>query len=180
MSKNSIKNKNDVFLEEFGIAPDQVLNLKKGTELGAIKRLNRHLSEISLISQKPKQSTLDLIEVIQRCYQRQAISNQNRKIIKDTISDIQGYGSDIIVIIDKIIDESDRNIYGDDTTLAKRKIVELFKIFEELEKQLDKIDSVKKLAINYSSIENKIMNIIEDIQRLDDVLNELKNLFSGA
>jgi hypothetical protein len=69
----------------------------------------------------PKKSTLDLIEVIQRCYQRQAISNQNRKIIKDTITDIQGYGSDIIDIIDKIITESDNNIYGDDTTLAKRK-----------------------------------------------------------
>jgi len=178
MSKNLKKDKNDIFLEEFGIAPNEVLNLKKGTELGAIKRLNKHLNEISIISQKPKKSTLDLIEVIQRCYQRQAISNQNRKIIKDTISDIQGYGSDIIDIIDKIITESDNNIYGDDTTLAKRKIVELFKIFEELEIQLDKIDTVKKLAINYSTIENKIMLIIEDIQNLNDTLNELKNLFS--
>lgn len=179
MSKISPKNKNDVFLEEFGISPDEVLNLKKGTELGAIKRLNKHLNEIANISQKPKQSILDLIEVVQRCYQRQAISNQNRKIIKDTITDIQGYGSDIINIIDQIIDESDRNIYGDDTTLAKRKIVELFKIFEELEKQLDNIDSVRKLAINYSSIEHKIIQIIEDIQRLDDILNELKTLFSS-
>lgn len=178
MSRISPKNKNDMFFEEYGILPDDVLNLKKGTELGAIKRLNKHLIEIADISQKPKQSILDLIEVIQRCYQRQAISNQNRKIIKDTISDIQGYGSDIINIIDQIIDESDRNIYGDDTTLAKRKIVELFKIFELLEKQLDNIDSVKKLAINYSSIEHKIIQIIEDIQRLDDILNELKNLFN--
>lgn len=62
--------------------------------------------------------------------------------------------------------------------MAKRKIVELFKIFEELEKQLDKIDTVKKLAINYSTIEHKIMMIIEDIQNLNDILNELKNLFS--
>jgi len=178
MSKNLSKNKNDVFLEEFGISPDEVINLKKGTELGAIKRLNRHLQEISLISQKPKKSTMDLIEVIQRCYQRQTISNQNRKIIKDTISDIQGYGSDIIEIIDIIITESDNQSYGDDTTLAKRKIVELFRIFEELEKQLDNIDSVKKLAISYSTIENKIVHIIEDIQNLDDTLNALKNLFS--
>lgn len=29
MSKNVKKDKNDIFLEEFGIAPNEILNLKK-------------------------------------------------------------------------------------------------------------------------------------------------------
>lgn len=161
-------------LGEFGIAPDEYLNIRNINQKANLKRLKKRLRNITATMNITEKTLIQLICVIENCCTVNEISSSNKEKIIELLRVFDDSLIDIVWNIDNIIEDSDYgNLFEQDCDLAERKIIEIVEITKSIEELFMKLKELESFEDSFNSISQSIMEILEVISQMQFLFKKI-------
>ena len=173
-------NLEELDLMEFGVRPDQYLNIRDMNQKSNLKRLKKRLRNITESMNVTEDTLVQLICVLENCNISGKISISNKDRIVNLIRNFDDSLIDIVWNIDNIIEDSD---YGDlfeqDCDLAEQKIIEIVEITKEIEELFNTLKNLESFEESFAAISQSIMEILEVIQQMQFLFKKIQIIHSN-
>lgn len=170
-------NVEDLDLSEFGVSTEEYLNISVINQKANLKRLKKRLKNITESMTVTEQSLIQLICVLENCHTSKKISIPNQEKIILLLKQFDDSLIDIVWNIDNIIEDADYgDLFVDDCDLAEKKIIEIVKITEEIEKLFVEIKVIEDFNKNIENISIFIMGILETISQMQFLFQKINNI----
>lgn len=167
----------DLDLREFGVSTEEYLNISVINQKANLKRLKKRLKNITESMSVTEESLIQLICVMENCHTAKKISIPNQEKIILLLKQFDDSLIDIVWNIDNIIEDADYGkLFVDDCDLAERKIIEIVKITEEIEKLFIEIKVIEDFNKSIENISIFVMGILETISQMQFLFQKINNI----
>lgn len=170
-------NLEDLDLMEFGVRPEEYLNIRDINQKSNLKRLKKRLRNITESMNVTEETLGQLIIVLENCNTSGKISIYNKERILNLITNFDDSLIDIVWNIDNIIEDADYgNLFQQDCELAEQKIIEIVEVTKDIEDLFNKLKALESFEESFSAISESIMEILEIIYQMQFLFKQIQNI----